>query len=164
MKRTFALMALLALFGLQHTVSAAIIKKVAPPFWWADMKNPELQILLYGDHISSSDVSISSKDILLKDVVKQENPNYLILYMDLSEATPQTFHITLKQGKKQTVVPYEIKQRKADASNVDSVWVDGRQLVKGHRLRFADLSAERKALDGMMKEFREQSVKYADIR
>ena len=36
--------------------------------------------------------------------------------MDLSEATPQTFHITLKQGKKQTVVPYEIKQRKADAS------------------------------------------------
>ena len=39
MKRTFALMALLALFGLQHTVSAAIIKKVAPTFWWADMKN-----------------------------------------------------------------------------------------------------------------------------
>ena len=71
MKRTFALMALLALFGLQHTVSAAIIKKVAPTFWWADMKNPELQILLYGDNISSSDVSISSKDILLKDVVKQ---------------------------------------------------------------------------------------------
>ena len=64
MKRTFALMALLALFGLQHTVSAAIIKKVAPAFWWADMKNPELQILLYGDNISSSDVSISSKDIL----------------------------------------------------------------------------------------------------
>lgn len=63
------------------------------------MKNPELQILLYGDNISSSDVSISSKDILLKDVVKQENPNYLILYMDLSEAAPQTFQITLKQGK-----------------------------------------------------------------
>lgn len=119
MKRTFALMALLALFGLQHTVSATIVKKVAPTFWWADMKNPELQILLYGDNISSCDVSISSKDILLKDVVKQENPNYLILYMDLSEATPQTFHITLKQGKKQTVVPYEIKQRKADASNVE---------------------------------------------
>ena len=52
----------------------------------------------------------------------------------------------------------------ADASNVDSVWVDGRQLVKGHRLCFADLSAERKALDGMMKEFKERSVKYADIR
>ncbi|WP_289200596.1 cyclomaltodextrinase N-terminal domain-containing protein, partial [Phocaeicola sartorii] len=73
MKRTFVIMALLALFGLQHTVCATTIKKIAPTFWWAGMKNPELQILLYGDKISSSDVSISSKDILLKDVVKQEN-------------------------------------------------------------------------------------------
>lgn len=89
--------------------SAAIIKKVAPTFWWAGMKNPELQVLLYGENISSSDVSISAKDILLKEVVKQENPNYLLLYMDLSEAAPQSFTITLKQGKKETVVPYEIK-------------------------------------------------------
>ena len=28
---------------INNTVSAAIIKKVAPTFWWADMKNPELQ-------------------------------------------------------------------------------------------------------------------------
>lgn len=119
MKRTFVLMALLALLGLQHTVSAATVKKVAPSFWWAGMKNPELQILLYGDNISSCDVSISSKDIQLKDIVKQENPNYLLLYMDLSEAAPQTFDITLKQGKKQTIVPYEIKQRATGSSEVE---------------------------------------------
>lgn len=119
MKRTFILMTLLALFGLPNTVSATVIKKVAPSFWWAGMKNPDLQILLYGDNISSSDVSLSSNDILLKDVVKQENPNYLILYVDLSEAAPQTFHITLKQGKKQTVIPYEIKARKSGASEVE---------------------------------------------
>lgn len=47
MKRSFILMTLLALFGLQHPTSAAIIKKVAPTFWWAGMKNPELQVLLY---------------------------------------------------------------------------------------------------------------------
>ena len=82
------------------------------------MKNPELQVLLYGENISSSDVSISAKDILLKEVVKQENPNYLLLYMDLSEAAPQSFTITLKQGKKETVVPYEIKQRRNGASDV----------------------------------------------
>ena len=118
MKGTFILMTLLAFFGLHHTTSAAVIKKVVPTFWWAGMKNPELQILLYGDNISSNEVSISSKDILLKDVVKQENPNYLLLYMDLSEAAPQTFNIVLKQGKKQTTIPYEIKQRKADASHI----------------------------------------------
>lgn len=119
MKRSFILMALFAIFGLQHSVSATVVKKVAPTFWWAGMKNPQLQVLLYGDNISSSDVSISSKDILLKDVVKQENPNYLLLYMDLAEAAPQTFNIILKNGKKQTVVPYEIKQRRTNAAAVE---------------------------------------------
>lgn len=119
MKRSFILMALFAIFGLQHSVSATVVKKVAPTFWWAGMKNPQLQVLLYGDNISSSDVSISSKDILLKDVVKQENPNYLLLYMDLAEAAPQTFNIILKNGKKQTVVPYEIKQRITNAAAVE---------------------------------------------
>ena len=80
------------------------------------MKNPELQILLYGDGISSAEVSISSNDITLQDVVKQENPNYLILYLDLSKAIPQHFDILLKQGKKQTKIPYELKQRKENAS------------------------------------------------
>ena len=119
MKRSLILMALFAIFGLQHSVSATVVKKVAPTFWWAGMKNPQLQVLLYGDNISSANVSISSKDILLKDVVKQENPNYLLLYMDLTDAAPQTFNIILKNGKKQTVIPYEIKQRRTHAADVE---------------------------------------------
>ena len=119
MKKNFLFVILLVLlFGCSPVYAATVIKKVAPAFWWAGMKNPELQVLLYGENISSSDVSISAKDILLKEVVKQENPNYLLLYMDLSEAVPQSFNITLKQGKKETVVPYEIKQRRNGASDV----------------------------------------------
>ena len=71
-------MALFALLGLHHT-KASVVKKVTPTFWWAEMKNPELQILLYGDNISSHDVTISSKDVELREVVKQENPNDLLL-------------------------------------------------------------------------------------
>ncbi|MDE6163075.1 MAG: cyclomaltodextrinase N-terminal domain-containing protein, partial [Bacteroides sp.] len=65
--------------------AASVIKKVAPSFWWAGMNNPELQVLLYGEQISSADVSISSDDIVLQEVVKQDNPNYLILYLNTSE-------------------------------------------------------------------------------
>ena len=110
MKRNllFAIL-LLLLSGYHQAFAATNIKKVAPTFWWAGMKNPELQILLYGDGISSAEVSISSNDITLQDVVKQENPNYLILYLDLSKAIPQHFDILLKQGKKQTKIPYELK-------------------------------------------------------
>lgn len=74
-------------------------KKVAPAFWWAGMKNPELQVLLYGEHIAFAEVSISSEDITLQEVVKLENPNYLIVYLNISEAAPQTFNMILKQGK-----------------------------------------------------------------
>lgn len=104
-------MAVLSFLGGHSTACAAVIKKIAPTFWWAGMENPELQILLYGENIASSEVTLSGKEVVLKEVVKQENPNYLLLYVDLSEATPQTFDICLKQGRKTTTVPYELKQR-----------------------------------------------------
>ena len=118
MKKTSRLIFTLLFMGLFQALSATVVKKVAPACWWAGMKNPELQVLLYGDNIASADVCISSKDIILKEVVKQKNPNYLLLYMDLADAIPQTFDIMLKQGKKQIVVPYEIRQRKTKAAEI----------------------------------------------
>lgn len=97
----------LNVFGAQ----GSIIKKTAPEFWWAGMKNPELQILLYGEQISNADVTLTGKGVILKEVVKQENPNYLLLYLDLTEADAQTLTIRLKQGKKLTEIPYELKAR-----------------------------------------------------
>lgn len=120
MKKFFlSVILLVSLLNCSSLFAATTIKKVAPAFWWAGMKNPQLQILLYGEHIASAEVSISSKDIMLQEVVKQENPNYLLLYMNTSEAAPQKFEIILKQGKKQTVVPYELKQRRPSASKVE---------------------------------------------
>lgn len=160
MKRSFILMALFAIFGLQHSVSATVVKKVAPTFWWAGMKNPQLQVLLYGDNISSSDVSISSKDILLKDVVKQENPNYLLLYMDLAEAAPQTFNIILKNGKKQTVVPYEIKQRRTNAAAVEG-FSSGDVLYLIMPDRFANGNPSNDIVPGMLEARVDRTDQYA---
>lgn len=160
MKRSFILMALFAIFGLQHSVSATVVKKVAPTFWWAGMKNPQLQVLLYGDNISSSDVSISSKDILLKDVVKQENPNYLLLYMDLAEAAPQTFNIILKNGKKQTVVPYEIKQRRTNAAAVEG-FNSGDVLYLIMPDRFANGNPSNDIVPGMLEARVDRTDQYA---
>lgn len=120
MKKNFLFVILLVLlFGCSPVYAATVIKKVAPAFWWAGMKNPELQVLLYGEHIASAEVSISSEDITLQEVVKLENPNYLIVYLNISEAVPQTFNMILKQGKKQTVIPYELKERKPDSSQIE---------------------------------------------
>ena len=104
-------MTLLSFLGLCTKARAITVNKVAPQFWWAGMKNPELQIMLYGDRIASADVTLSSKDVTVKEIVRQDNPNYLLLYVDLSEAAPQHFDIILRQGKKTTAVPYELKAR-----------------------------------------------------
>lgn len=112
MKHTLILLIVFLLsWGGRQTVRAIEIEKVAPSFWWAGMKNPELQILLYGEGLALSDVSVSGEGIYLKETVRQDNPNYLLLYLDLSEAKAQTFQILLKNGKKKLQIPYELKSR-----------------------------------------------------
>ena len=90
-------------------LSGVKIQKVEPAFWWSGMKNPELQILLYGTDIATDSVSITASDIRVKEIVKLQNPNYLLLYLDLSETAPQEFNIQLTKNGEQTIIPYPIK-------------------------------------------------------
>ena len=53
------------------------IQKVEPAFWWSGMKNPELQILLYGTDIATDSISITASDIRVKEIVKLQNPKLL---------------------------------------------------------------------------------------
>ena len=151
---------LVSLLNCSSLFAATTIKKVAPAFWWAGMKNPQLQVMLYGEHIASAEVSISSTDIMLQEVVKQENPNYLLLYMNISEAAPQTFEIILKQGKKQTVVPYELKQRRASASEVEGFnSSDVLYLIMPDR--FANGDASNDIVPGMLEAKVDRNVPFA---
>lgn len=96
-------------------LAAFEVKTVDPAFWWSGMKNPELQIMIYGKDISSSEVAITSKNARIKEVVELANKNYLILYLDLSKAQPEKFDIVLTQGKKKKTIPYELKKREANS-------------------------------------------------
>lgn len=88
------------------------VKTLEPAFWWAEMKNPELQLMVYGDKIADAKVSITSKHCVLRETVKLENPNYLILYVDVTNAVPESFNVVFEKGKEKKTIPYEIKQRK----------------------------------------------------
>lgn len=141
----------------RQTAQAMEIKKVAPSFWWAGMKNPELQILLYGEDLALSDVSVSGEGIYLKETVRQDNPNYLLLYLDLSEAKAQTFQILLKNGKKKLQIPYELKSRVRRGEDVKGFTSeDVLYLIMPDR--FANGNPENDVVDGM----REKKVDRAD--
>lgn len=144
-------------WGEGQTAQAMEIKKVAPSFWWAGMKNPELQILLYGENLALSDVSVSGEGIYLKETVRQDNPNYLLLYLDLSEAKAQTFQILLKNGKKKLQIPYELKSRVRRGEDVKGFTSeDVLYLIMPDR--FANGNPENDVVDGM----REKKVDRAD--
>lgn len=158
MKHTLILLIVfLFSWGGGQAARAMEIKKVAPSFWWAGMKNPELQILLYGENLALSDVSVSGEGIYLKETVRQDNPNYLLLYLDLSEAKAQTFQILLKHGKKKLQIPYELKSRVRRGEDVKGFTSeDVLYLIMPDR--FANGNPENDVVDGM----REKKIDRAD--
>jgi glycosidase len=161
MKQTLlTVMAVLSLLFPFSSKSYAVIKKVAPTFWWAGMKNPELQVLLYGDDISSSEVSISSKDIYLKEIVRQSNSNYLIIYLDLNDARAQKFDIILTKGRKVTKVPYELKERTRKGLDIEG-FTSSDVLYLIMPDRFANGNPENDVVPGMLENKVDRNEQYA---
>ena len=105
------------LFLLLVAISFAQIQKVEPAFWWHGMKNPDLQILVYGKDISKYQVELSD-NIKVKDLTKTENPNYVFITINTDEVQKPSFKINFKNGKK-TVdsYTYELKKRKPGSAD-----------------------------------------------
>lgn len=93
------------------------IQRIEPAFWWAGMKNPELQVLVYGKHISMASVSLTYDGVEITRIEKTENPNYQFLYLTLSPTVkPGVFPITFTSGKKKRIVQYELKAREKSSA------------------------------------------------
>jgi len=151
---------LLFLVFVFQSLLAIDIKTVDPAFWWAEMKNPELQILIHGDNVAKSDVTITSKTARLKEVVKLESPNYLILYLDVADAQPEKFDVVLQQGKNKEVIPYELKQRKpGSADRVGFNSSDVLYLIMPDR--FANGDASNDVIPGMKETKVDRNEQYA---
>ncbi|TEB40870.1 alpha-amlyase, partial [Flavobacterium circumlabens] len=75
----------------------AQIQKVDPPFWYAGMKNPAVQIMFYGKNIAQYETSVSN-NVTIKNVEKTENPNYLFVTIDTQnlKASELVFSFKLK--------------------------------------------------------------------
>ncbi|HOA09325.1 MAG TPA: glycoside hydrolase family 13 protein [Tenuifilaceae bacterium] len=117
MKKPLILM-LMLIAACSMNVNSQNIKRVEPPCWWVGMKNPRLQLMIYGSNINQAQVGISDSRVTLESVDKTENPNYLFLNLAINEnAEPGAFNITFKFPKgKPRVVAYELKERKQGSS------------------------------------------------
>lgn len=93
-------------------VSAFDVNRIEPAFWWTDMKNPNLQILVHGENIAESMVSINYPGVKIKEVVRLENSNYLFVYLNISQqAKPGVMNLEFINGKQKLTKPFELKPR-----------------------------------------------------
>lgn len=93
------------------------LDRVEPAFWWKGMKNPELQILVYGKNIANHTLELSD-GIQIKNITKVENPNYVFITINTAEATVPKFKITVKDGNNTVgTYNYELKQRSSNSAN-----------------------------------------------
>ena len=108
MKKLF----LLLLFS---TAMFAQIERIEPPFWYAGMHNPELQIMFYGKNISQFQVSLSNT-IPITNVKRTENPNFLFVTINTKNISAKEIVFTFKNKKESFTQNYSLKQRRENSA------------------------------------------------
>ena len=87
--------------------AAVKVDRIDPTFWYAGMKNPTVQLMLYGKNIKQAEVTTDYPGATIERIVQLDSPNYLLVYLNLSGAQPG--EMTLKVDSKK--VKYQLKQR-----------------------------------------------------
>jgi neopullulanase len=112
MKHSFFVALLLT--ALHAGAQSPVVDRIDPTNWFVGMRNPTVQLLLYGKNIGAARVSIRYPGVTVRRTQPLENPNYLAVDLNLAPTTrPGTFPITLTVGGQTVVRPYELKPRPA---------------------------------------------------
>jgi glycosidase len=101
----------LLLFFMSLTTNAQI-DKIEPPFWFAGMHNPELEIMFYGKDIAQYQVA-TTNSVAITNIKKTENPNYLFVTINTKNISASTIDFLFKRNDKAAFTQkYILKQRK----------------------------------------------------
>lgn len=94
------------------TPAEQVSARIDPPFWWCNMPNSSLTLLIHDKNIGLSEISISNPLIKITQKHYLENKNYLSFDLDLSKVKKGiTFEITLTKGKQIKKYTYTLKDR-----------------------------------------------------
>ena len=98
---------LAAALSTAKSAAAANITRIEPLNWYAGMKNPSLQLMIYGDNIGGLDFAVNYPGVSVDSVVRTDSPNYLIAYLNISGAKPG--EMTIRVGNKK--LKYQLLER-----------------------------------------------------
>lgn len=105
-------MLLSASSSLLASPSEAIVDKIEPPYWWAGMAEPSLQLMVYGPGVNKADVAVDYPGVAVDSIVRLDGPNHLFVYLNIGkEALPGTLSLKFSLDNRTQTVPYELKSR-----------------------------------------------------
>ena len=92
------------------------VEKIEPPFWFTEMHNTKLQLMVYGKNIAQYDVAFSNT-VQIDGIIKTENPNYLFVTIDTENIVPGTYELQFSKNKKViSKKAYEFKARRENSA------------------------------------------------
>ena len=100
--------------------STTVIDRIEPTDWFVGMKNPSVQLMVYGKGIRDAEaVTTDYPGVTIDSLVRLDSPNYLLVYLNVKGAEAGTmtlkFEVKNEKGKvKSFAYPYVLKQREMD--------------------------------------------------
>ena len=89
------------LIGASMTMSAAkqkiSIDRIEPTNWFVGMKNPQVQLMVYGAGIRDiQSVTTDYPGVRIDSLVRLDSPNYLLIYLNVKDAQPGKMTLNFK--------------------------------------------------------------------
>ena len=91
--------------------AAVKVDRIEPTNWYVGLKDPSVQLMVYGEGIRDAEVSIDYAGVTIDSLVRLDSPNYLLIYLNTRGAQPGTMEMTFKQGRSKKKVNYQLLAR-----------------------------------------------------
>ncbi|MBQ3699396.1 MAG: glycoside hydrolase family 13 protein [Prevotella sp.] len=114
MRRLFLVSAILLanVLTMSAAKSKVTVDRIDPTDWFVGMKNPQVQLMVYGRGIRDVEsVTTDYPGVRIDSVVRLDSPNYLLIYMNVREAKAGTMTLQFKIQSSKFKVNYTLKER-----------------------------------------------------
>ncbi|MEG1585325.1 MAG: glycoside hydrolase family 13 protein [Bacteroidales bacterium] len=108
---------LVTMSGEARNETSLPIRRIEPMNWWVGMKEPVVQLVVYGENIAAWRPEIVYPGVTVSKVVTTENPNYLFLYLNIAPETQSgEVPVTFTNGRKKITSNYPLLAREAGSA------------------------------------------------
>lgn len=87
------------------------INRIDPTDWYVGMKDPTLQLMVYGQGIRGAEVTTDYPGAKIDSLVRLDSPNYLLIYLNLDGAKAGQLPLNFTLNGKKKKVGYTLRDR-----------------------------------------------------